>query len=164
VLRGQGFYQRVAEGLGDFITPEEIEERGAVGNLSDLLRGIPGITLYHSLILFRSQGASATLVRELGEDEFQSIGRCEPTIWIDGSKQPFASSPLVGVDPLYRPDLPPQARLLRDSDLEQGVNEWLGPEQILAIEVYRSAATTPLRWGDLGSACGTIVIWTKIGE
>ena len=41
-LEGQGFYKREEEGFGQFITPEEIEQRNP-RNFHDLLRSIPGL-------------------------------------------------------------------------------------------------------------------------
>ena len=37
----------------------------------------------------------------------------------------------------------------------------ISPEEIEAIEYYGSAATTPLEYSTLNSACGVIVIWTR---
>jgi len=69
-LRSQGFYQRADAGFGDFVGPEEIEERLVV-NTSDYLRRIPGIMYDGEMVLFKSS------------DPREQNG-CEPHIWIDG--------------------------------------------------------------------------------
>jgi Carboxypeptidase regulatory-like domain/TonB-dependent Receptor Plug Domain len=67
-----GFDARRAAGVGRFLTRTDIEARGAA-NTTDLLRGIPGVTIApvprrsRSLIVMQS-----------------SLGRCRAAVWIDG--------------------------------------------------------------------------------
>jgi len=35
------------------------------------------------------------------------------------------------------------------------------PEQVAAIEVYRTIGGTPLQYTEMGTRCGTVLIWTK---
>jgi len=155
-LRAAGFYERVTSGFGDFITPEAIEERGLVPNVSDYLRGIPGVSTYGSLIVFRSQG-SGGLVRKKEDGSIESLGFCEPYVWVDGIRMTQASKP-GRMPPPYG-----NVQVLEDTGVDMGADAALSAMDVAAIEVYRSAASTPLRWGGVDSACGTLVIWTKQG-
>ncbi len=82
-LRSQGFYQRADAGFGDFVGPEEIEERMVV-NTSDYLRRIPGIVYSGEMVLFRGGP---------GQE-----GGCEPHIWIDGVRAIRGSDTRNGAD------------------------------------------------------------------
>lgn len=57
---------------------------------------------------------------------------CEPLVWVDGT---IARGPFDRISPPV--------------------------EDILAIEAYPSGSTTPPQWRGDGSACGTILIWTR---
>ncbi len=83
-LRSQGFYQRADAGFGDFVGPEEIEERMVV-NTSDYLRRIPGIVYSGEMVLFRGSGP--------GQE-----GGCEPHIWIDGIRAIRGSDTIGGAN------------------------------------------------------------------
>jgi len=74
---------------------------------------------------------------------------CEANVWVDG---------------ILMPRVTPEDDRLEEGDFDQGLDSYLNPQDILAIEVYRRASSTPLRWGGMGGSCGTIVIWTKGGR
>jgi len=139
-LRAAGFFTRMEDGFGDFITPEEVEQRSGAAFFSDYLRRIPRVRILGSLILFDTASPTQSLWQ--GSEQLMA---CEPNVWVDG----ILRAPAVNGD------------RIRDGDLEQGLDGSMNPADVLAIEVYRSAATTPLRWGGLNGSCGTIVIWTK---
>ena len=163
-LRAAGFYSRLTSGFGDFITPEEIEARGMVGNVSELLRRVPGTTTYGTLLLFRATGAPPKGLSRAqpnprggsgplqycrsAEGPCEELGLCEPNVWLNGVLTTKANTNGV----------------IEPGDLERGVDGYLTANDVAAIEVYRTAASTPLQWGGLGSNCGTVVIWTKQGR
>jgi hypothetical protein len=41
------------------------------------------------------------------------------------------------------------------------LNGVVSPSQIEAVELYSSAANTPVQYGGVNSACGVILIWTR---
>ncbi len=167
-LRAQGFYERLTDGFGDFVTPEEIEAMGLVSEPSELLRGIPGVRTMESLVLFRAMGvspgdgqrgcspnsertgppSSGPLFRCGGDGSAVALGLCEPDVWLDGTRMTKANS----------------NGFLDSGDFQKGLDAYLTGHDILAVEVYRRISGTPLRFAGLGNTCGTIVIWTKQGR
>jgi len=168
-LRAQGFYERLSRGFGDFVTPEEIEERGVIGDPSELMRGIPGISTFESLVLFRASGGprpidavqrcspgqaptgpptSDPLIMCRGDGTIEELGLCEPDVWLDGIQMTKVNA----------------RGFIQRTDLERGLDSYLTASDVMAMEVYRSISGTPLRWSLLGNTCGTIVIWTWQGR
>ena len=80
-----GFYQRAQRGIGHFITRSQIEA-ASPGELSDVFRQIPGVSIIRSPI-------------GLGAMEVQLRGRCEPQVVLDGA--PLANP--VYIDGLIAP-------------------------------------------------------------
>jgi len=144
-LRRSGFYDRAAMGFGDFVTPSEIEQVGPTMNVSDFMLGIPGINFYGGLVLFKTDSPSGGLTGPDGTATFM----CEPAVWIDGVRM----TPAVDLN----------TSQIKQTDFAQGIDDYVNPQDVLAMEVFRRASSTPLQWGGIGSTCGTIVIWTKAG-
>jgi hypothetical protein len=69
-----GFEQRRAAGFGRFLTRTDIENRRG-SNTTDLLRGMPGL----SLTPVRRGRGSGSVIRMRGPG-----GLCSPAVWIDG--------------------------------------------------------------------------------
>lgn len=61
------------------------------------------------------------------------FGRCRPTIYVDGNR--INSSP----------------------------DDWVQPEDIVGVEVYRGSSQIPLEWSS-NETCGVILIWTSFGR
>jgi hypothetical protein len=84
-----GFEERRMKGLGDFITPQQIERRQPRVP-SDMLRGIAGVVVGSERLgqtdVYFAKGGSA--------------GRCLPTIWLDG--QPMRG---MNIDEITASDL-----------------------------------------------------------
>ncbi|HEX6536161.1 MAG TPA: carboxypeptidase regulatory-like domain-containing protein [Gemmatimonadaceae bacterium] len=119
-----GFDQRKRQGLGTYLSREDIEKRGAI-NTSDLLRGIPGVQ-----VTWDGSEYVVQMTRSAGMGY-----SCPVQYYIDGA--PF---------------------LAATDEIDQS----LRPEDIEAIEVYKSGSETPMQFqGAGGSPCGTIVIWTR---
>ncbi len=84
---------------------------------------------------------------------------CEPNVWLDGTLMSKAreSSMLQDED----------GDLVVDTDLQRSdaplfsMDEYVDPQDVLGIEVYRRISTTPLQWVGPGTSCGSILIWTK---
>ncbi|MEW5917213.1 MAG: carboxypeptidase regulatory-like domain-containing protein [Gemmatimonadota bacterium] len=108
---------------GYFLNSEEIEARRAA-SFSDLMRGIPSVQI-------DPDPRRGDQVRMLGASN-ENDPYCDPTFWIDGSRQPR-----------------------RDESL----NAIVFPERVVALEVYPRTLEVPAQYQS-GSRCGVILIWT----
>ncbi len=81
------------------------------------------------------------VVSEGGILKFRS-GECIPNIWIDGIF-------VIG-----------KRRAFQNEEL-WSLDGRISPEQVAAIEVYRTIGGTPLQYTEMGTRCGTVLIWTK---
>ena len=79
-----GFYRRRSTGSGRFFTAEEIDRRNPA-RMTDLLRGVPGISV-------SAQRTAMNSVRLRGS-------RCAPVVFLDGHGLTAAEFDLDGVDP-----------------------------------------------------------------
>lgn len=82
--------RRAGGGFGTFLTREEIEARAA-GRTTDLLRGLPGVT-----VRFVRWGVGPAIEMRDG------FGRCEPAIYVDGILAPQTQGSRV--DDFLTPD------------------------------------------------------------
>ena len=159
-LEMSGFYERQRADFGLFLSPEAIERRGAV-RVSDLLLGLPGVSL-----VWTSSGSAGGQQIQLRAGNLSPGGVCRPRIYVDGvifargDGQPAR----VDGDPVQSTERAVEEELLR---LDKGLSlDDIGPaSDIAAIEVYRSATQVPVRFGgaSIETACGVIVIWTLRG-
>jgi len=118
------FYERKRRGgLGRYITREQIEQRPAA-RASDLLRTLPGVYVEPAQV-----GRSSTITMRGG------IGRCLPTIYVDGM----------------------QMRQFPGSS----VDDWIHAASLEGVEVYTSFASAPSPLHASG-ACGVIAFWTRM--
>ncbi len=154
-LRRGGYYERAAAGFGTFISPEQIEALGLRATVSEYLRSVPGVTINQGLVLF-NDAAGGRFLSSAG----QAISGCSPNIWIDGSRTVNATNRQALTRPA--PGAPLDTNL-DASDLAQGLDDLVQPEAVLAFEVYRNPAETPIEFGGMNGTCGTIVVWTKTG-
>lgn len=132
-----GFYERREVELGQFLGPEQLEDR-TVSKVTDLfndLRGIrwvtkeePGGAAEETIAFNRGQGVVS----------FQAVrGICYPAVWIDD-------------------------QLITAGGEEPAVlNLLMTPRDVSAIEVYTGAAQIPSRFSGTGRACGAIVMWRR---
>ena len=136
-------------GLGKFLTTKDFEGR-ANATLTDVLRSnVPGLMLVQQpgggfaavgrhgppSIHFAPPRSRDTFGNQLPEDH------CYMQLWVDGQR-------------LYSYH-PPQ-----DNGPNPPKLDAYAVSNILGVEVYRSAAETPVQFNTTGSACGTIVVWT----
>lgn len=61
-------------------------------------------------------------------------GRCVPTLWMDGARVPYGFG---------------------------GVDGWVMPQDVEAMEVYNSGIMVPAEFWGFGGGCGAIAIWTR---
>ncbi len=132
-MRMLGFDQRRGQGVGQFITQEQIEQRGS-RETSDFLRTLRGIDV--SRITTQAfAGTVALSKREGGSVGGDGTGACSMQVLLDGIVLPR----------FFNLDLLPP------------------PKQIAGIEVYSGVATVPPQFGGADRRCGTILVWTNEG-
>lgn len=133
-LQRAGFYERQKTGLGRFVTREKIEGRNA-RYMSDLFEAMPGVTLS------RGQFGRREVLFRGGIRMATSgggISACYPRVFIDGMLWALGGTTPTGLDDLIR------------------------PEEVEAVEVYRSPSEIPGQYGGAMAACGVLLIWTRV--
>jgi hypothetical protein len=136
VLAANGFYDREASGSGKFLRREDLD-RHPERNMVHTLARVPGVELDvdrrgREIVSFTRGRMVGTVKRgQLGQRDI-----CYPQIYLDGSSVRYGPN---------------------DVQLDNIIN----PNQVEAIEVYRSAAEIPAQFNGINSACGVIVIWTR---
>lgn len=154
-----GFYDRQRADFGHYITPEHIERRRAV-RITDLLSGLPGVTL-----VAPSAGSAGPLAVQLRGSNLSEGGLCQPRVFVDGLLYARGGSRPKRRDRGQAAERSPEAEIER---LDQGLSiDDIGhPSTIAAIEVYRSATQVPVQFGGTSAEtlCGVIVIWTRTGS
>ena len=158
-LQRVGFYERQKSDFGHFITRQEIELR-APERMTDLLHSVPGVRALPS-----TSGLSRSGIGFRGSRLSQG-GACHPRVYIDGivvirgdararglNVQGFReiASDLQGSDPSLRGEI--------------ALDDFLMPEDVQAVEVYRRASEVPAKFGGMSTEtqCGVIAIWTRRG-
>jgi hypothetical protein len=137
ILASNGFYDREAGGMGKFVRREDLD-RHPEHNLVHTLARVPGVEL--DVDRRGREIVTFTRGRTVGTLQRGQVGRrddCYPQIYLDGSLMRYAPPNDVQLDDIISPD------------------------QIEAIEVYRSAAELPAQYNGSNSACGAILIWSR---
>ena len=132
-LQNTGYYDRLGQGFGTFITPEDIERRHP-REVSDLFRGVPDL-------LVRREGPTGTRL-VLFRPHIVGGNLCSPRVFVDGM-QMFNDPHTEGMAPGIR--------------LEDLVNI----SDIAAVEVHTRATSIPLIYGGTQEGCGVVMVWTK---
>jgi len=138
-----GFYERQRSDFGHFLTREQIEARAA-RRLTGL--GRMGIQLRGSLL---SHG-----------------GSCHPRVIIDEIIVIRGDARPRGLDAFGLPEAATETARPGAGRPEIALDDVVQPEDIQAVEVYRSSAEVPARFGGMSTAtqCGVVVIWTRRGR
>lgn len=131
-LQRAGFYERERTGLGRFLTREKIEARPA-RYITDLFAAMPGVTLVRGQF-----GRREVIFRGGTRIATGGLDACYPRVFIDGMMRALGGSTPTGLDDLIRPD------------------------EVEAVEVYRSTAEVPGQYGGAMAGCGVILIWTRV--
>jgi hypothetical protein len=129
------FYERVRTGTGQYITREEIERRRP-GNLSELMRSLPGIGLTTTAGGDRPMVEARTSA--VGDLLDRGSPDCAIQYFIDGTPIKPIHDGVIGA--------------------EVSINE------IEGIEIYRRGSTVPSTYSRLKNNCGVILIWKKERE
>lgn len=143
-LARTGFYdrmERVRRGaiVGEFITPEELDER-SYGRVSDMLRG-----RMHARVA-GGRGPTAILGR----------GGCGMNIVVDGKFVRTIEQTIVGEAPT---SISPMGTRSRGGP---GVDQLVNGLSVMAIEIYPSGANAPAEIIPISGrgSCGIVAIWT----
>lgn len=133
-LTAVGFYERRAEGRGVFLDRSFIEQRAGAAELGDLLRAVPGVTV-----------------------DFNGLIRMRGIV---GGGAGGCGAPLVYIDGLAVNRDEATGGVVDASQWQRTVT----PDEIEAIEVYRSPSAVPAQYNVGGAgACGVILIWRRQG-
>jgi len=154
-----GFYERQHSDFGHFITREQIEARAAK-RITDLLAGLPGVRLVPG-----ASGLSRAGI-ELRGSLLSHGGSCHPRVFVDGIMVIRGDARSRGLDVFGLPEQATEAAVPGVERPEIALDDVVQPEDVQAIEVYRSAAEVPVRFGGTSTStqCGVIVIWTRRGR
>ena len=158
-LQRVGFYERQKSDFGHFITRRDIENR-APERMSDLLHSIPGVEALPS-----GSGLSRAGIGFRGSRLSQG-GACHPRVYIDGLVVIRGDARARGLNVQGFPDFATEVRRTDPSMRgEIALDDFLMPEDVQAVEVYRRASEVPARFGGTSTEtqCGVIAIWTRRG-
>jgi hypothetical protein len=137
-LERNGFYARRKAGLGHYIDRATIEKK-APRMTTDLFAGVSGVRLQP-----KSGGGFYVLLRG-GAAHSLRLGMCSAIVFVDGV--PVNYEPSRGAMNNVTP---------YDFDV-------IHPDNVEAIEVYRSPAEVPPQYGGAEAACGVILLWRRVG-
>jgi len=132
-LRMLEFENRRLQGIGQFITQEDLDRRGSMA-VSDFLRGVRGVDVSR-ITNDAFAGTVALSRREGGSVGGDGAGACAMQVLLDGIVLPRN----------FNLDLLPT------------------PKQVAGIEVYSGAASVPPQFGGVDRRCGLIAVWTRDG-
>lgn len=130
-----GYYERERSGLGWFVDREQIE-RHAFRYVSDVLYTVPGVKLLETGFgdrepLFTRASSWESLLN-------RGYGStCFPRVFLDGMLWSWGDHVPTEIDRLLHPD------------------------EVEAIEIYRSPMEVPGRFGGMGAKCGVIAVWSR---
>ena len=130
----QNFEARREQGLGHYITRDQIEEANP-RMVTDLLVRVPGVRL---------QSGGSGLRRVVQISRASSVLSCPTQVYIDGMR--------VNTDMG-----PPEARMV-------AIDDYVDPGSVEGIEVYRGLSTVPAQFLNEYAKCGVVVIWTRRGR
>jgi hypothetical protein len=140
-------------GLGRFVTREDIE-RQPQGRLTSVLSNLGGTRLHA-----HPQLPGGYLV-ELN----RAVGDLNERNWVTPSGVPYCP-PVYVIDGVRtRIDVP--TRSARNAPPPQSVDDFVRPQDIALIEIYRRVSQIPAEFGgsDPDLRCGVIAIWTRRGH
>jgi hypothetical protein len=132
-LQVAGFYERERAGLGEFLRREDIERLSNM-NIVQVIDRMPGTSII-------GNGAKQVIVFErastVGTLSRSQRGvrpdMCLPKLFLDGVNMSYVD----------------------------GLNGVATPQQIEAVEAYRSASELPPQYSGVDAACGVILLWTR---
>lgn len=154
-MQKTGYYERKAQGFGDYIEADE-HTREHMLLATDLVRRLPGLSTRDGVVRTARGAIRGAFSRTLAEQ-----GQVRQGIRVAESGGEFQSCPLkIVVDGM---------------DMGIDLDFVTSRIEILAMEVYKGFASVPARWqhtvsrgsrdkqGNPTSTCGLILVWTRHG-
>ena len=137
-LESTGLYERMRDGRGAYIMREEIEKKHA-DRISQLVIGRAGLRVQQVTRGASSGITRGDLVMRGGMQTSMRSAYCFPRIYLDGvlARASSTSAPTLTLDEIAK------------------------PEEIEAIEIYRSSSQIPPEFSGADSSCGVVVVWTR---
>jgi hypothetical protein len=139
-LERAGFFERQESTSGYFITRDAIEEENP-RQITQLLERVPGIRS----VRMQEEGARFRRLQMRSAD-MMGGGNCLPRLIIDGHQIRAGGSFRNGG---------------MANAASAAIDDYVNPDDIEGIEVYRSPVELPPRFGGVQAGCGAIVIWTR---
>ncbi len=147
-----GFSQRSQHSVGHYLTAEQIARKSDF-QFTDLLRGIPGIT-----VGIDKYGEDVVFSRRAGGSALNPTQGCVQ-YFVDG--MPWGNGALEAMGFGSEADSAANKMLARIAiETARQLNTVLQKSEILGIEVYQGAGA-PAYFNQGGHNCATIVVWTK---
>lgn len=129
------FEHRSQRGMGWYLTRAEIESRNP-SRVTDLLSMAPGVSL-------SSSGQGLRRVVEMVRNGAQA-SRCPVQVYLDGMHLNAMNGPwhtqVVAID------------------------DYVAPESVQGIELYRGLSTVPAQFLNEYAKCGVVAVWTRRGR
>lgn len=139
-----GFYNRMENGFGRYITRDHIEQRQP-GNITDMLRTLPGLRMTP-----RQSGFGSDVEMSRASPR---MGGCPVQIFLDGIR----INRSTGVD-VPRDSLDTDLIALNEAI---AIDELADPSELEGIEVYYGLAGVPAEFMGPDARCGTVAVWTR---
>lgn len=147
----QGFYDRQRRGQGVFLNEERLQ-RNKAGRLTDVLRGVPGIRVVRYVPRDTLNAQQRFQMRSsMDIDEQYRIASSRGNTAIINGQGPCWMD--VYVDGVQVQNWNPNTSQNLDS---------FPLSHVQAVEVYRGASEIPEAYKQAWSACGVVLLWTKI--
>jgi hypothetical protein len=142
-LTDVGFYARQKSNRGYFMDREQIEQRLAnVADVQQLLSVLPGVKIGEGI------PGSAGSVMNFQRGQATLGGKCsQPRVFVDGL--PVGNEAIGGG--LSQPQFVALSQVVQ-------------PEDVYAVEVYRTPSQIPPEFGGPETLCGVLLIWTIRGR
>lgn len=168
-LKMLDFERRRQRGLGRFVTREELQRYGG-RQLEEVLRSaMPGLRFVKTpygqtwLISSRQAATSASLLLDPQSGAMQGGDLCHVQVILDGAFVSGASFPRV---PRARPQGGERTPITDVRTQTQGGDDPIDlsmfiSDQLEGVEYYADATMTPVQYRTAGSACGTLLLWTR---
>lgn len=129
----EGFHARVNQGMGYYVTREQIDEANA-SLVTDLLATVPGIEL-------RSSGRGLRRIVQMSRS--RSLLACPTQVYVDGMRL--------------------NTNMGSPDGQQVAIDDYVRPGSVEGIEVYKGLSTVPAAFLNEFADCGVVVIWTRRG-
>jgi hypothetical protein len=143
-MERSGFNEHLAQGLGAFITEEDLSKHN-YPDLISVLQGVRGLHVERGAVSRDQSGIAQPIVFMKGVvtlQGFKNAQNCLPNFFVDGAQFPIRDA----------------TQYTDFANLSVIVH----PSTIRGVEIYSNPGTIPAQYDLMSSTgCGSIVIWTR---